>query len=475
VPELRDRIDRSAPPPAAAWAAARWALAGLALCMLLAALGTSSANVVLPTLATDLDAPFADVQWVVLAYLLGVTSLVVGAGRLGDLAGRRRLLLAGVGLFAAASILCGVAPTLGVLVAARALQGVGAAALMALSIALVVETVPRERTGSAMGLLGTTSAVGPALGPSLGGLLTGALGWRALFLVNVPLAVAALVLLRRHLPLDHPVPRADRPRFDVLGTVLLAGTLGAYALAMTLGRGHLGPVNAVLLVAVGVGIAAFVVAERRAATPLIRLSALRDAVLARGLAMSGLVATVMMATLVVGPFYLTRSLGLDVARTGLVLSVGPLVAALAGVPGGRVVDRIGAGRATVAGLCGMVGGLLLLIALPRTTGVAGYVVPLAVVTAGYALFQAANTTAVMAGVASDRRGVTSGLLNLSRNLGLVTGASAMAVVFAAATASSDVAVASGAAVATGMRVTYAVAALLVLAALGLALARRARR
>jgi MFS family permease len=185
-----------------------WALAGLSLAVLLASLGTSVANVALPTLARAFGASFQAIQWVVLAYLLAVTTLVVGAGRLGDLVGRRRLLLAGIALFTAASIVCGLAPALWVLIAARAAQGLGAAVMMALTMALVGETVPTARAGSAMGLLGTMSAVGTALGPTLGGGLLAGAGWRALFLVNVPLGAVAMLIARRHLP---PAGRPVRP------------------------------------------------------------------------------------------------------------------------------------------------------------------------------------------------------------------------------------------------------------------------
>src|SRR5215831_6127223 len=156
----------------------RGALASLSLSMLLPSLGTSIANVGLPTLAQAFNASFQAVQWIVLAYLLAITILIVSAGRLGDITGRRRLLLAGIFLFTAASVLCGVAPALWLLVVARAGQGLGAAVTMALTMALLGETVPKAKTGSAMVLLGTMSAIGTALGPSLGGVLIAGLGWR---------------------------------------------------------------------------------------------------------------------------------------------------------------------------------------------------------------------------------------------------------------------------------------------------------
>ncbi|MBW8843775.1 MAG: MFS transporter [Burkholderiales bacterium] len=447
-----------APTPSRTALPAAWVLTSLALCTVLPSLGTSIANVALPTLAVALDARFAQVQWVVLAYLLATTTLVVGMGRLGDLLGRRRLLLAGIALFTAASALCAAAPNLAWLIAARALQGVGAAAMMALTLAFVGEAVPKARTGSAMGLLGTMSAVGTALGPTLGGLLIAALGWRAIFAVSVPLGLLAFALAWRCLPADRePLQAAD---FDLTGTLLLAATLAAYALAMTL--------DLRLLAAAGIGLLLFLRSQARAASPLIRLERLREPALSASLATNALVSTVMMATLVVGPFHLARGLGLGAAVVGALMSIGPVVSACSGVPAGRLVDRFGTRRAALLGLAFMLVGCLLLSLLPASLGAAGYVVPLVVVTPGYALFQAANSAAVMADVEAAQRGVVGGLLNLSRNLGLVTGASLMAAVFAAAAGAVSITAASPAGVTHGMHVTFAVAAALLLTAIALA-------
>jgi EmrB/QacA subfamily drug resistance transporter len=451
----------------------RWALASLSLSMLLSSLGTSIANVGLPTLAQSFTASFQEVQWVVLAYLLAITTLIVSAGRLGDIIGRRRLLLAGIFLFTVASTLCGVAPTLLLLIAARAAQGLGAAIMMALTMAFIGETVPKEKTGSAIGLLGTMSAIGTALGPSLGGMLIAGLGWRAIFLVNVPLGILTFVLAHRYLPIDRPindrrVPKTDRAGFDNMGTLLLALTLAAYALAMTIGRGSFGPLNMALVLAAVIGVGLFVLTESRAASPLIRLAMFRDPVLSASLAMSTLVSTVMMSTLVVGPFYLSRALGLGAALVGLVLSVGPLVAALTGVPAGRMVDRLGTRRMTIAGLIGMAAGCVVLSFVPAMLGISGYIAPMVVITAGYALFQTANVTSVMKDIQPDQRGVISGMLNLSRNLGFITGTSVMGAVFALASATIAITTASAEAVATGMRITFAVAAILIIVALAIA-------
>ncbi|RDS91918.1 MFS transporter [Pseudomonas fluorescens] len=388
----------------------RGGLASLSLSMLLAALGTSIANVGLPSLVKAFDASFHAVQWVVLAYLMAITLVIVSAGRLGDRLGRRRLLLAGLLLFALACGLCSAAPTLNGLIAARALQGLGAAVMMAMALGMVGDTVPPERTGRAMGLLGTLSAVGTALGPSVGGGLVSLWGWRALFLAGAPLGLAAFVLAWRCLPLDRRNGR-------------LPAQAGFWR-------------------------------------------ALEDASLRSRLVMSALVSAVIMATFVVGPFYLSQGLGLAPEWMGLAMAVGPCVAALTGVPAGRLTDRLGSRHTTFAGLGTLLGGALL---LALASGLPAYLGSLVILTAGYSLFQTANNTAVMKAARGTNRGTLSGWLNLSRNLGLIGGASALGTVFAWAT--PDVTHGTPQSVADGLHTTFGVAAGLILLALAIARGR----
>lgn len=461
------------PVAAPAASAGRGALTALALCMLLSSLGSSVTHAALPALAQAFGASFQAVQWVTLAYLLAVTTLVVSVGRIGDLYGRRRLLLSGIAFFTLGSVLCAGAPALWLLIAARGLQGAGAAVMMALSMALLAAAAPTGRSGQAIGMLGTVSAAGTALGPSLGGLLIALLDWRSIFLVNLPLGLLALLLARRCLPGD-PVRSAQAP-FDLPGSALLALTLLACTLAMTHPRGALGlPALSLLLCALGAA-SAFVVVETRARAPLLRLQLFRERTISSGCAMSALTTAVAMTTLIVGPFYLTAALALAPTTVGVVMSIGPLMAALMGVPAGHAVDRLGTRRIAIAGLSAMVAGCVTLATVPVAFGVFGYGVPLALTTAGYASFQAANQTAVMAGAAPDQRGVVAGLLNLARNLGLIIGASAIGTVFACASGAVDLAHAPAAAVASGAHTAFGVAALLATGALLLALATTRHR
>lgn len=355
-------------------ASEKLSLATLALSMFLSSLGVSIANAALPALAKVFDATFSETRWVILGYLLSLTIWIVGVGRWGDLWGRRRVLLIGIWIYTVASILCGLSPTLEFLIVARALQGLGGAILVTLTVALVSESVPKERTGRAMGLLGTMSAVGTALGPSLSGVLLDIFSWRAIFLVAAPLGLLNFILAFRYVPSS----------------------------------------------------------KNGSSKQILQWKNLRDLSFAASLVMNTLVSTVMMSTLVIGPFYLSRALGFDQVWVGIVMSVGPCVSILSGVLAGRLVDRIGARLGTTLGLAEMVVGIAALTILPFFFGLPGYLISVLILSPGYQLFLAANNTSVMSQVASDQKGVVSGLLSLSRNLGLITGASVIGAVFSRA-------------------------------------------
>lgn len=386
--------------------------ASLILAMLLASLGTSIANIALPALAEAFAAPFGQVQMIVIAYLASLTITVLITGRLGDMYGRKPMLLAGLAVFGAASLLCAVAPDLWVLTGARAIQGIGAAFLMTLAMALMRDVVNAARLGRAMGLLATASALGTALGPSLGGIVIATLNWQGIFLIQVPLAALGFGLAVVVLPAGKPGGRPARP-----------------------------------------------------------LLAMPEPGLWPMLAVNFLVAAVMMTTLVVGPFYLGLGLGLAEASAGFVMAIGPVISIFSGIPSGRLVDAWGSGRVMRLGLGLLAAGAILLAFLPNAIGVAGYVLAIMVLTPGYQLFQAANNTAALADTPPDRRGTVSGLLGLSRNIGLVAGASFMGAVFAWSVGTRDFLHATPEALASGMRITFLLAGFMMLAALGIMVRR----
>jgi len=355
-------------------------------------------------------------------------------------------------------LICGAAPTFWILLVGRAVQGTGAAALMALTLVIARQTVPKNKLGRVMGLLGTMSAIGTALGPAVGGVVTAELGWRSIFLALIPLCALSLALVLLSLPSAATATRRSTADIDAGGTVLLGLGVALYAMALSGVTG--GWSSAGLLLMALASMAAFVFVERRVDAPLIQFTMMRDAKLVAGLSSNMLTSAVMMATLVVGPFYLSRGLGLDFATVGVVVSVGPIVAAISGVPAGFIVDRFGSRTVLVIGLAQVLAGCIALAALSSDFGVAGYVVALTVLTSGYQLFLAANNTEIMVGAHEEQRGVISGMLTLSRNLGLVTGASLMGGIFAALIDGPGLG--NPGSVARGMNITFAFAGALIL-------------
>ena len=453
-------------------------LAGLSLAILLSQLGTNIVNVGLPHLVTTFGTSFGAVQWVVVSYLLVVTALIVGVGRFGDQLGKKRLYLAGLVIFMAASVACALAPNLTVLIAGRAAQGLGGAIIMALSFAFVGEVFPRERTGLAMGVLSTMVSFGIALGPSLGSLALASFGWPAMFWLNLPFGLLAYLLISRYLPaaVDAPKHAVSAARFDWLGTALFAGALTAYSLAMTFSgaRGFSDTLVLQLLTGAVAGLALFLAVQVKASAPLLRLAMFRNRLLSASMAMSVLIYAVMMATLVLSPFFLAKAAGLDTRSVGMVMTIGPIVAALMGIPAGYVADRFGARQVMVFGIALFTIGAFGMAQLSVDHGVPVYIAAILLISIGLAFFQTPNNTAVMADARPEQRGLVSGLLALARNLGLITGASLMGAVFAH-TVGGDSSAAAPEAIARGMRTAFQLGGAMGAAALLLALATLRRR
>ncbi|MFW1747428.1 MFS transporter [Acinetobacter guillouiae] len=367
----------------------------LGLSMLLASLGTSIVNIALPTLAEVFLLPFIQVQAVVIGYLISLTITVVIAGRLGDRYGCKSMLIVGLLIFSLASLICSVAPSLWILVAARSFQGIGAAFLMTLAMALTRQTVSKSQLGRAMGMLGTISALGTALGPVLGGFLLVVSGWQSIFGLQFILAGIAIILARVLLPNDYI--KKQIPALTSLQT---------------------------------------------------------DQNITPNLMVNLLVAAVMMTTLVIGPFYLSLGLNLDQIQMGLIMGIGPVVAILSGIPSGRLVDRWGSRYIVITGLIFLIIGSSMLAILPKLMGLSGYIMPIIILTSGYQLFQAANNTMTLADVPKARQGMVSGLLSLSRNMGLIIGASVMGAIFSFGVGTNQLTQATALAIIDGMQLTF---------------------
>ncbi len=403
------------------------AVASLVVVSTVAALGMSIPNVAQPLISDDFEVSVSATQWVSLSYLLLSSLLMVPAGRLADSLGRVKVLLGGIGIFTLASLFAGFATSLPLLAVARGAMGIGGAAMTALPVALVRQTVAPDRVGRTMGVIGSAMAAGWALGPAAGGMLAAVAGWRLAFLALVPLGIAALAMVAKALP-TRQGGTGLALETDLLGSAVLALALVSYSVGLTLRP--FGWVGTVSLVSLGVAsLVAFVFVELRVPNPLVDFRLLARVRVYPGLITAFLASTIMMSFTVIPPFYLARGLELDAGQVGLAMAVGPTVSVLSGVPAGRLVERFGSKPIFVTGLTFLTVASVGFVTLPAALGLAGFFISAVTLTPGNQMFMAANNTNVMAKSGIAHQGSVAGILSLYRNLGSITGVAVAAALF----------------------------------------------
>jgi EmrB/QacA subfamily drug resistance transporter len=427
----------------------------------------SALNLAVPAIGRELAAPVVALNWAVGAYLLSSAALLLPLGRLADLAGRRRVFVAGLVLHAVATLACGVAGSIGALIALRALQGAAAAMGFATGMAIVTATTPRGRRGHVLGL--TTAAVyaGLSLGPVLGGLLTERLGWRSIFFVTgaagAALALGAAVGLRGEWfgPVGERLDGAGAALYSASVVLLLVGL-------STSGSASFG----VWMLAVGAaGLVAFVAAQTRARDPLLRLSLFADA----AFAFSNFAALLhYAATFAVGfllSLYLQSVRGLDVRTAGLVLLAQPVLMALLSPLAGRLSDRVEPRLVASAGMLLTCSSLALFALLEPTTPLAVVLAGLALLGTGFGLFSSPNSNAVMSAVDPHHLGIASATLGTMRCLGQAGSLALVGLLLALSVGRTSMAGADTAQLLGGIRTSFAVMTLLCLAGVPASLAR----
>ncbi|WP_380260488.1 MFS transporter [Kineococcus sp. GCM10028916] len=392
---------------------------------LMATIDASIVNVALPTLARDLDASASDTVWVTTAFLLAAACCIPATAALGDRIGRRRLFLVGLPVFAVASIACAAASTLGLLVAARVVQGIGSSLILAVPIPTYRHVFPPERLGSALGLNAMTVALGTSAGPTLGGLLLSVAPWPWLFLVNVPIAAVSFVLGLRHLP---RVP-ARPGRFDASGSVLIAAAISCFLLGIRgVGATSTLPLSVALLVLAVVLVGFFVRHEARSANPVIPLG-----LFTRPFSLAVLTAACSFfgqgTAFVALPFLFQESFGDSALRSALLFTPWPLVIVVVAPLSGRAADRVSPRLLALIGLVVLAGGLLSLALLPDGASTVDILVRTGVCGLGFAVFQSPNNRDMMAAAPLRLAGSAAGVLNLNRTVSQSTGSGAVGVLF----------------------------------------------
>ena len=417
-------------------------LFSLACALLMPTLGVSITNVALPDLANSFNASISSVSWVVISYLVSVVTFIMGAAVFGDIFGRKPLLLLGIGFFSVASLICAISVNLWMLVAARMIQGLGAALILSQTLALASSAQPKSKIGSAMGFLSTTAAIGTALGPVVGGFLLEIFGWQSIFWTMFGLGCVSFSLNSHFIPNALHKLSGGYKDYDFIGTLLLGLACLLYALSVTQHSPMLKTSSIMLLAAAALVFTLFLIRQHSCKTPLIKLTFFHNKLRNVTLAANFFVDLVAMSTLVIGPYFLTYRFGLSGLDLGILMAVGPFLSACSGYPAGKLVDLIGAKRVMYLGLSCMFIGILCFAFLPILFGLAGYIAALFVLTPGRQMFLTSNHSYIMSGAAQNEKGLASGVLNLVKNLGLMTGASMMVRVFASQLPTENIRVAT---------------------------------
>ena len=412
---------RTAPAAVGAPPANKWAvLSAVGLGTFLCVLDSSIVNISLPTITRELRTDTTTIQWVVMAYLLVITGLLLSFGRLADLVGRKPVYTVGMAIFTLGTLACGLAQSVEQLIATRTLQGIGAAMVMALGPALTASAFPLSERGKALGINSTIVALGGISGPVLGGLLQDLLDWRWVFLFRVPFGLLAVLLAWWLLAAQ---PGLGRRRFDLLGGALLFVWLAALTLGLNQGRnlGWDSPATVGLFAVAVAGALAFAFVEWRVPEPMLDLRLFRVRLFSAASASSLLMFMAQFALSLLLPFYLVQAAGYSPREAGLMILPLPLAMSVVAPLSGTLSDRIGSRALSTAGMAIICLGLLWLSRLEATTPYPEVALRLVLVGAGSGLFGSPNNSALLSSLPRAMMGVASGMQATMRNLGMVVG------------------------------------------------------
>lgn len=396
----------------------------------MSALDGSVVNTILPVLNRYFGGDVASIEWVTVIYLLVLSGLLLSFGRLGDLRGHKAVYIGGFAIFVLGSALCGLAPTVLALVTFRALQAFGAAMLAANAPAILTANFAPAQRGQALGMQATMTYLGLTVGPALGGWLTERFGWQAVFYINVPVGLAALLLSLRLIPQDPPA--ADRERFDLAGAATFIA--GLVALLLGLNRGHDwgwgSPEVLALLFTALLLLVAFIIVEQRVSNPMLDLSLFRRRLFSASVASAVLNYIALYSITFLLPFYLIQGRAFSPAQAGLLLTTQPMVMAISAPLSGTLSDHIGSRLPSTLGMGILAIGLLLLSRLGLASPPSQVMQALIVTGLGIGVFVSPNNSALMGSAPRQRQGVAAAMLATARNTGMVVGVGMAGAIYA---------------------------------------------
>lgn len=382
----------------------------------------SIVNVALPNMAVNLKVGMAGVTWVVTSFLITVAATILIFGRIGDIKGKTKVFSFGVVLFTIGSLLCGFTNSLLVLVIARVIQAIGAAATMATNQGIITQVFPANERGRALGVLGTFVALGSMAGPPLGGVIVSMLSWKYIFLINVPIGIIVFIMTVKVFPKSNKV--VDE-KLDGRGAVLFMIATVAFFGAVVQGQstGYNNPVMIGAFIVSFISFVAFIIAEKKIDMPLLDLSIFSNSLFSISIICAFTSFVAISASNIILPFYFQDTLKFSAALTGIFMIVSPIVLSIVAPFSGYLSDKIGSEILTLIGLIFTSLGLFLISSLNEKSSVVLLLIYIVIMTMGNGMFQSPNNSLVMSTVPRNKLGIAGSVNALIRNLGFVLGTS----------------------------------------------------
>lgn len=385
----------------------------------MATLDGSIVNIALPTLTRLFDTDIPTVSWVILSYLLTITTFLLTLGRLSDMYGRKKVFAGGLLVFSFGSALCSLSTSVGQLIAFRVVQGFGAAMIMATSTAIVTYAFPHTERGKAMGIIGTVVSIGSMAGPALGGFLIDLIGWQSIFYINVPIGIFAAAYSWKVLESEE-VHKGQK--FDITGAFFMFISVTSLMLAITQGQGMgwNSPLIIGLFSVFAITLMIFLYIENKAIQPMVELHLFRNRPFSASNTSSFLSFVAMFAIILLMPYYLEEILNYSTIHVGMTLIAIPLVMAVVAPVSGWLSDKTNSFTLSSLGMVVTCIALYMLGILDQNSTQLDIVIGLGLVRLGMGLFQSPNSSIVMGSVPVNRLGIAGSLLGIMRNLGMVT-------------------------------------------------------
>ena len=386
----------------------------------MSALDSSIVNVALPKMAKALNVTTSNIQLVATSYLIVIAGTVLIFGRLGDMLGKTKMFKLGLGIFTFGSLLCGITSSFAILILARVVQAIGAAGTMANNQGIITEIFPQNERGKALGLLGTAVALGSLVGPGLGGFIVGAASWEFIFLINVPIGLAALFYAFKLLPKGH---KTAKGKLDGVGSILFIFAIVPLFVALSEGvsRGFTDPIILSGFVVAIISFTAFIFVESKRENPLMQLQIFSNKLFSLSIFCGFITFVAIFCNNIILPFYLQDVMSYTPQHTGLILMIYPLILTVVAPISGHLSDKIGSEILTFIGLVLISLGLLLMSTLNESSTLLSMVIFTGTMSIGMGLFQSPNNSLIMSTVTKDKLGIAGSINALIRNLGMICG------------------------------------------------------